>query len=95
MKKINFKPEKREPRIISKAILILPAILSLGWIGYISYRSKNPLISEGGILLSPPVDTNMLMVALSIFTVGYVVFLLMMFSEDIKDFFSRHKHISK
>jgi hypothetical protein len=43
--------------------------------------------------LLAPVDTAPFMIALIIFTVGYVIFLLMMFSENIKEFLaSKAKH---
>lgn len=88
MKKIKFTPEKREPRIITKVLLILPALLSASWLVYI--KLKGNIIGEDGVMLSPPVDSGMLIAVLGIFTAGYVVFLLLMFSEEIKEFFSKH-----
>jgi len=87
MKKIKFQPERKEPRILTKVILVLPAILSLGAIGYIKFsQARTPTIGDG-TFLSPPVDSGMLILALSVFTLGYVLFLLLMFSEEIKEFF--------
>ena len=92
MKKLKFRPEeKREPRILTKIILTLPALLSATWLASIIYRVKNPVITAEGVLLSPPVDSKMLIVALSILTAGYVVFLLMMFSSDIREFFVKQR----
>ena len=90
MKKIKFKPERREPRIITKIILVLPALLSMGWLLYLKLWGGKTIIIGEGVSLSPPVNTNMLIAALSIFTVGYVIFLLMMFSEEIREFFANH-----
>ncbi|MFH1642330.1 MAG: hypothetical protein ABIC04_05535 [Nanoarchaeota archaeon] len=96
MKKIKFTPEKREPRILTKTILVLPAVLSTGWLAYINYQSKHPIIGADNVQLSPPVDSGMLIAALSMFTVGYIVFLLLMFSEEIGDFIKKYqKHPGK
>ena len=92
MKNLKFKPEKkREPRILTKIILTVPAILSTVWLIQVTYRIRNPILGEDGLFLAPPADSNMLIAALSIFTAGYVIFLLMMFSEDIKGFFAGNR----
>ena len=66
---LKFKPEKREPRILSKIILGLPVALSASWLIYIEYRRRVPAI--GDELFSPAADSKMLVAALSIF-IAYV-----------------------
>jgi len=86
MKKIKFRPEMGFGK---KLILSLPLVLSIGWIVHIRIRRSLPVGDE----LLAPADSGMLIMSLSIFTIGYFLFLLLMFSEDIKQFFSRkHKH---
>ncbi|MFH2028689.1 MAG: hypothetical protein ABIJ08_06100 [Nanoarchaeota archaeon] len=91
--KLKFEPEKREPKTLTKIILALPAILSASWIAFMGLQNKVIPVEEG-VYLSPPMETNMLVTALSIFTIGYVVFLLLMFSEDIKEFIVKHRKLS-
>ncbi|MBW2989574.1 DUF687 domain-containing protein [Candidatus Woesearchaeota archaeon] len=70
-----------------KILLILPALLSVSWIFYLGY---NPSPYYGAELLSPS-KTAPLIIALAIFTVGYIIFLMFMFSEDIRDMFRGEK----
>ncbi len=65
---------------------LLPIVLSVAWIVLLGMPAKNV-----GLALSPARSTP-LVVGLVIFIVGYVAFLFMMFSEDIKDFY---KHLIK
>jgi len=69
-----------------KMVLSLPIILSLSWIFYLK---SNQLAYVNGAELLSPANSTPLMVALMIFTIGYIIFLLLMFSENIKEFFSK------
>ena len=90
MKKIRFEPDEPKMCFGKRLVLSLPLLLSMGWITYIQVGKST--IQPGNELLAPA-DSGMLLMALSIFTVGYFLFLLLMFSEDIKKFFSKkHKH---
>ncbi len=70
-----------------KMVLFLPILLSLSWIFYLQY-AQNSYIKYGysGEFLAPP-NIMPLMTALIIFTIGYILFLLLMFSENIEEFF--------
>ncbi|MBW2975319.1 hypothetical protein KY366_06385 [Candidatus Woesearchaeota archaeon] len=68
-----------------KVLLVLPALLSVSWIFYLGY-SPSPYY---GMELLSPSGTGPLMMALILFTIGYLLFLLMMFSENVHDFIWR------
>ena len=70
-----------------KAVLALPIALSLSWAAYLRYMQLGYPVY--GAELFAPQDTTPLMIALIIFTMGYIIFLLMMFSENIKALFLR------
>lgn len=97
MKKIVLRKKeeafKHTPKMMmwKKVILGLPVLLSASWMMYLQYN-KGVYAYYGTELLSPA-NTAPLMVALILFTIGYVVFLMMMFSENIREFFAkRAKH---
>jgi hypothetical protein len=91
-KKIREEVFKNSPDMQAwkKVILFLPVVMSVSFIFYLQISSQQPYY---GMELLAPVDTAPFMIALIIFTVGYVIFLLMMFSENIKEFLaSKAKH---
>ena len=72
-----------------KLVLFLPLLLSLSWIIYFGYTQQTYVkYGYGGELLAPSGITP-LMIALIIFTMGYILFLFLMFSENIQDFIWR------
>ncbi len=74
-----------------KIVLVLPVLISISLIFCLNYQSSLPI--QSGAELLAPVDSTPLMVSLIIFTIGYVLFLLLMFSEEIKEFFKKEvKH---
>jgi len=83
MKKVREEAFKHRPKMMmwKKALLVLPVLLSASWMFYLQY-GKN--VYFGTELLSP-VNTRPLMTALILFTLGYVVFLLLMFSDNLHD----------
>lgn len=85
VKKVREEVFKSHPGFsrAKKIILMLPILLSVSWILYLQF-SPEVYVYSGRELLSP-VDTTPLMIALVIFTIGYIVFLLMMFSENLHD----------
>jgi hypothetical protein len=87
MKKLKFRPETPKMSMRKRVMLSLPPVLSIGWIAYIRFGPN----SAGKELLAPK-DSGTLIMALGMFTIGYLIFLLLMFSEDIGNFFvRRHK----
>ena len=86
-KKIREEAFKSHPKVGTgrKTILLLPIFLSVSWILYLQY---GPRVGAAEELLSPA-NTMPIITALIIFTVGYVVFLLLMFSENVEEFLWR------
>ena len=66
-------------------IYLIPWILAVVWLIYLLSAPK------GNELLSPP-ETPALIMALVVFILGYMLFLLMMFASDIKEAFLKKKH---
>ena len=89
VKKVREEAFKHRPKmeIWKKIVLVLPLLMSASWIFYLQYIEQSYVYY--GMELLAPADTMPLMIALIIFTIGYVVFLLLMFSENIHDFIWR------
>ena len=70
---------------VQKVLLFVPVLLSVSWIVFL----------QGGDAIAgeqfAPASTGALLLALVIFTVGYLLFLLLLFSDDIKDLFSKSR----
>ena len=90
MKKMQEKPKRplgRPPmKPFTKIVAFIPLVISVSWMLYLNHFSKVPLPS--GELLAPA-SAKPLFIALLIFSLGYAGFLLLMFSDDIKEFFGR------
>jgi len=89
VKKVREEVFKHSPKMEmwKKIVLILPVLMSVSWIFYLQYN-KYTYVYSGMELLSPA-NTTPLMIALVIFTIGYILFLVLMFSENIHDFIWR------
>ena len=87
MKKVREEVFKHHPKIRTweKVVLVLPVLLSGAWMFYLQYGQK----AYYGIELLSPTNTTPLMIALIIFTIGYIIFLLMMFSENLQEMIMR------
>ena len=85
-KKLREEAFNKRPKmgIGKRIILALPVLLGASWIFYLQYGPKD----YGGELLSPA-NTMPLVMALIIFVVGYMLFLLLMFSESVERFLWR------
>ncbi len=94
MKKLNmFKELKNHQKMgmWKRIVLALPILISLSLILTMSHQSQTATSNEVELLASA--DVTPLMVSLIIFTIGYIIFLLLMFSEEIKVFFKKEvKH---
>ena len=69
-----------------KIVLFLPILMSVSWILYLRFGVQ--VYGGRGELLSPATSVP-LIIALIIFTVGYLLFLLLMFSENVERFLWR------
>ena len=89
VKKVKNDVLKHRPKMkaFEKIVLFLPLLLSVSWIFYLQYaRYTNAYY---GMELLSPANTTPLMIALIIFTIGYAIFLILMFSENLHDFIWR------
>ncbi len=88
MKKVREEAFKHRPKMEmwKRIVLFLPILMSVSWMVYLQYQKAYPYY---GMELLAPVDTTPLMIALIIFTIGYILFLALMFSENIHDFIWR------
>ncbi len=86
VKKVREEVFKKHPQMDmwKKVVLGLPVLLSASWIFYLQYQQQIYIYS--GMELLAPADTTPLLIALILFTLGYVVFLVLMFSDNIHDF---------
>ncbi len=80
---LNYKPKIG---VFKKIVLALPLFLSITWISFLVYN-RTP---AGTGMLSPDEITPLILTLIA-FTIGYLIFLLLMFSEEIKEIFYK-KH---
>ena len=85
-----FEDKPRKQRIFLITSLFMPLVLCLGLLAFIKIGQNAAVSPETAIRLSPFVNNNSLVIGLIIFTCGYVFFLGMMFSEDIKCFIENY-----
>lgn len=79
-------PAHRKHNRWRRALLFLPLAISTSWMIVINAQSKIP----GSELLSP-IPQKPLFTALIAFSAGYIIFLALLFSDDIKRFFADKK----
>ena len=80
----NLKPRQQAMRRRIYAVALgIPPLVSLVTIGLLLTKKAAPVISAEGILLSPMPDPIPLVVSLGIFTLGYLVFIGMLFRQSI------------
>jgi len=79
--------KRKKKRYLFFFTALLPLILSVVWLIVLMLPAK----IAGGVALSPARSTP-LIIGLVIFIIGYVAFLSMMFSEDIKEWY---EHLTK
>ena len=75
---------KHRPKLSTgkKMILSLPLLLSLSFMAYLQFGSQ--ITPQYGEMLAPG-NTAPLMIALIMFTAGYILFLVLMFSENLQE----------
>lgn len=92
----NLKPKKlmkrkhvQKRRIAYATLLTLPPVLALAMIAVVSFTNKAVVIAPEGIMLSPMKDSSPLILSLTIFIFGYLVFIGLLFKDSIKNIFPR------
>ena len=83
MKKASVK----ERRKTYAFLLALPPTIALIMIGVISFTHQSIVIAPEGLMMSPVKDTSPLILSLSIFILGYLVFISLLFKDAIHLFF--------
>ena len=71
--------------------LLMPLVIAIIWLIIIVSSNRTILLGDGGAQLAPISDTEPLIIGLSVFVVGYMLFMVMMFYDDINTFFVRNK----
>ncbi len=80
-------PQKR--KTIYMMLLFLPLVLAVAWLVYLKITAEAAGIGAGTFL--SPSDNAPLILGLVIFTLGYLFFLGMMFSSNIREMVSDFK----
>ena len=76
------------------ALLSTPLIISVIWL-IVIVSSSQTFTLAGGAHLAPVSDKEPLIIGLSVFILGYLLFIFLMFSEDIKEMFSKKAKVEK
>ncbi|MBD3164318.1 hypothetical protein GF323_03895 [Candidatus Woesearchaeota archaeon] len=83
---------EKEKKGYWKLLLLIPLIISISFLFYLKYSWQIEVAP--GIKLSP-IENKPLFVGIIIFTIGYLFFLGMLFSDDIINFFNSRWRINK
>ena len=70
-------------------LLSLPPVVALAVIGVAAFTSKTLVLAPQGVFLSPVVDTSPLIISLSIFIIGYVLFIGYLFRDTLQNIVKR------
>ena len=81
------KSSVKERRKTYAFLLALPPTIAFIMIGVISFTNQAIIIAPEGLMLSPVKDTSPLILSLSIFIIGYLIFISLLFKDSIHAFF--------
>ena len=82
-----FEEMSQKKKISFTIMLILPLVLAIAWIIYI--KATEDIVGAGmGSFLSP-IDNTPVIVSLTLFVLGYLFFLGIMFYSNIKEMISK------
>ena len=76
----------KKRRKIYAFLLALPPLIALVMVGITIFTNKAVIVAPEGLMLSPVKDTSPLILSLSIFIIGYLIFISMLFKNSIKNF---------
>jgi hypothetical protein len=82
MKKSSVKERKKTYAFL----LALPPTVALVMIGVLSFTNKAIIIAPEGLMMSPVKDASPLILSLSIFIIGYLIFIGLLFQESVEKF---------
>ena len=78
------KSSVKERRKTYAFLLALPPIIALIMMGVISFTHQSIVIAPEGLMMSPVKDTSPLILSLSIFIIGYMIFIGLLFKDNLK-----------
>ena len=78
--------------IISRILAAVPVLISVVWLIYVIATKKSVALGQAGLMLAPMRETTPLIAGLVIFTVGYIMFLHIVFGEQIKRWIVKNMH---
>ena len=67
-------------------LLSLPPTIALIMIGVLSFTNKAVIIAPEGLMMSPVNDASPLILSLSIFIIGYLMFIGLLFKDSVQKF---------
>ncbi|MDP7141000.1 MAG: hypothetical protein QF506_01430 [Candidatus Woesearchaeota archaeon] len=89
--KLPIKKGKKKVDIIRRILILLPLTLCFLWVISLIAKQKLIYLPNIGLKLSPIRDSAPLITGLVIFMCGYMLFLAILYFEDLKDFFKGKK----
>jgi|GEM_PF-5138987 len=84
--KLMKKKHVQERKTAYTFLLGIPPIVALAMIAFVSFTHQAVMVEETGIFLSPVKDSSPLILSLSIFMIGYLIFIGLLFKESLKHF---------
>lgn len=88
----RMKKKMQKKKTLTIIGLLMPLVIAIAWLVFILATDKT-LVLSGGVQLAPIRDTKPLITGLIIFISGYLLFMILMFAEDIKGMFLHKMHI--
>jgi len=72
-------------------VILLPLLASIAWLISVTTHKLTVIPTEHGLKLSPSRNITPIVTGLLLFQAGYIVFMLMMFKDEITEFFTSWK----
>jgi hypothetical protein len=82
--KLMKKKHVEERKKAYALLLALPPLIALAMIGMVSFTNKTPILAPEGLMMSPVQDSSPLIISLTIFIIGYFIFIGFLFKDDIR-----------
>ena len=68
--------------------IMLPLFLGIIWLVSVAKNRVTVIATETGLKLSPSQNTKPVITGLIIFNLGYIIFIVLMFKSEMRDFFT-------
>ena len=85
MKKVEEKMKQKEITPTKAIVAMIPLIASFALLVHLKMRQAGISAGEGGEMLAPPIETSSMVTAVVIFMLGYLLFMTVMFYENIRE----------